>query len=500
MTAPRSIVTSVSDMQPVSGDLIVAKAYERPRGVNGGAVAHVTVRAAEAKADGRLAALLEGIGDAFYSLDGDWRFTSINRAAQEHFGIPAGEMLGRVIWDVVPGSEGTELRRRYEDVLATGVAASFEARSVIAPDRTLEFRVFPYDGGIAVSFRDRTERCRAEDYLKESQAQLSALADHLPLGMVYQMSDADNLFDRRFIYVSASCERLNGVPAERALKDPSALYDLLLPEFREPVFRTQAEAHVTGRPFDMEIVIRHGATGESRWQRIVATRRTLPDGGAVWDGLQIDITDHKQSEEHLRLLIHELNHRVKNTLATVQSLAAQSFGRLAAHADDEVRAARRAFEARLLALARGHDVLTRENWESALLSDIVSESCAPYGAAGTTGRARIAIEGPDLRIAPPMALSLSMTLHELFTNALKFGALSRPAGRIRIGWSVLTDSDGLRLRMRWEERGGPPVAPPSRMGFGSRLIQAGLARELNGSAHIAYEPEGVVCTIDVPVS
>jgi len=98
-----------------------------------------------------------------------------------------------------------------------------------------------------------------------------------------------------------------------------------------------------------------------------------------------------------------------------------------------------------------------------------------------------------------MALSLSMTLHELLTNALKYGALSQSSGQVRIFWESLDAADGARLRMRWEERGGPPVKPPSRNGFGSRLIQKGLARELNGSAHIAYEPEGVVCVIDVPL-
>nr|WP_246216009.1 HWE histidine kinase domain-containing protein [Microvirga makkahensis] len=490
MNVPRSALPASPDQQRISGALVIPDDDGPSRGP-----------ISDAKDHGRLAVLLEGIGDAFYSLDGEWRFTYINRAAQEHFGAPAPSMLGRVIWDVFPHSphsEGTDLRRRCEDVFRTGVAASFESRTVGAPGRHLEYRVFPYDGGIAVSFRDWTERRRTEEYLRESRAQLSALADNLPLGMVYQMRDAENFFDRRFIYVSASCERINGVPAERAIEDPTALYDLLLPEFREKVFQAQIESHATGKPFDMEIAIRHGVTGELRWQRIMATRRILPNGEAIWDGLQIDITDHKRAEDHLRLLINELNHRVKNTLATVQSLAAQSFSRLASHEDEELRAARSAFEARLFALARGHDVLTRENWEGANLSDVLAEACAPYKASAAE-RTRIGMDGPDLRIAPPMALCLSMTLHELFTNALKYGALSNSSGRIRLSWSTFAAATGQRLIMRWEERGGPPVSPPRRTGFGSRLIQKGLARELNGSAHIAYESAGVICTIDVPL-
>jgi two-component sensor histidine kinase len=110
------------------------------------------------------------------------------------------------------------------------------------------------------------------------------------------------------------------------------------------------------------------------------------------------------------------------------------------------------------------------------------------------------VDGPDLRVAPPMALSLSMALHELCTNAVKYGALGAPEGEVHISWSTLKSASGLRLVMRWEERGGPIVVAPARKGFGSRLIQEGLARELNGEVRLIYEPSGVVCTVDVPLS
>jgi two-component sensor histidine kinase len=215
--------------------------------------------------------------------------------------------------------------------------------------------------------------------------------------------------------------------------------------------------------------------------------------------LQIDITDHKRAEEHLRLLINELNHRVKNTLATVQSLAAQSFHRIGTGGNENIVGAYSAFEARLFALARGHDVLTRENWESACLTEVVTQTFAPYRDHPGDCK-RIKIDGPNLRVPPPMALSLSMALHELSTNALKYGALGASGGQVRISWSTVTASTGMRLVMRWEENGGPAVIPPTRKGFGSRLIQDGLARELNGVVQLSYEPHGVVCTIDVPLS
>jgi PAS domain S-box-containing protein len=452
----------------------------------------------ETGVDARLSVVLEGIGDAFYALDKDWRFTYINRAAEAFYGIPREKMLGQVIWDVFPWSAGTDLRARYEQVFLSGESHSFEGQAVSSPDRYVEFHVFSYNGGVAVSFRDWTERRRAEEELRETQARLSALADNLPIGMVYQMLETDNFFSRRFIYLSASCERLNGIPAERALENPFLLYELLLPEHRDRMFAKQVESYRERKPFDMEVALRHAQTGETRWQRIVATPRELPSGGVVWDGIQIDITDHKRAEEHLKLLVNELNHRVKNTLAIVQSLAMQSFPKTGPNGDDGFASARNAFEARLFALARGHDVLTRENWESASLEKIVNEAFAAYRNR-PSGDDVFEIEGEDLRVTPSMALSLSMALHELCTNALKYGALKTPGGRVRISWTTTSASNGNRLYMLWKETGGPPVTPPAHKGFGSRLIERGLARELNGTVELAYEPSGVVCTIDVPL-
>jgi two-component sensor histidine kinase len=264
------------------------------------------------------------------------------------------------------------------------------------------------------------------------------------------------------------------------------------------MFTKEMEAFRARTSFDMEFEMGHAKTGEVRWHRLIVTPRQLSTGH-VWDGLQIDITDHKRAEEHLRLLINELNHRVKNTLATVQSLAAQSFHRLENRGSEGLVNAYSAFEARLFALARGHDVLTRENWESASLSEIVNQAFAPYRGHPEDG-SRIDVDGPDLRIPPPMALSLSMALHELCTNPLKYGALGPSGGQVRISWTTAAASTGTRLVIRWEEHGGPPVTPPARKGFGSRLIQDGLARELNGVVGMSYEPAGVVCTIDVPLS
>jgi PAS domain S-box-containing protein len=498
MSMPNPALAASFDLEQLTSDL-VASISASPRGALNDALQQALARTVEAKVNAQLAVLLEGIGDAFYSLDAHWRFSYINRAAETYFGLPRQAMLHRMIWDVFPESEGTDLRRRYEEVFLSGTSLSFEGEAVGRPGRHLEFHVFPYSGGIGVSFRDWTERRRAEEELRTSEARLSALANNAPACMFYQTTHSPEYHERRVLYVSKTCERLTGVPAEEAQANPDLLYSLVLPQHRKRMLARRLESLRDITECEEEFEIRHAKTGETRWHRIIATPRRLENGGILWDGIQIDITDHKRSEEHLRLLINELNHRVKNTLATVQSLASQSFRVLRTGGAQDLPALYGAFEARLFALARGHDILTRENWEGAGLIEIVAQAFAPYRDLSEDD-GRIRLEGPDLRVTPSMALSLSMAMHELCTNAVKYGALGAPEGRVRVSWATLETPSGLRLAMRWEEHGGPSVSPPSRKGFGSRLIQDGLARELNGEVSLIYRPEGVVCTIDVPLS
>jgi PAS domain S-box-containing protein len=202
-------------------------------------------------------------------------------------------------------------------------------------------------------------------------------------------------------------------------------------------------------------------------------------------GAMLDLTDWKKAEAHQRLLINELNHRVKNTLAIVQSIASQTFRGAAADG------ARQTFEGRLAALSAAHNVLTDRSWAPVSMCKIVEDAVAPHsGCAG-----RFAIAGPDVDLPPKAAVSLALTVHELSTNAVKYGALSVPGGRVEIGWTA----DGGRLRFVWRESGGPEVAEPSRRGFGTRMIERGLAAELDGTAAIEFRREGVVCTIDAPL-
>jgi two-component sensor histidine kinase len=204
-----------------------------------------------------------------------------------------------------------------------------------------------------------------------------------------------------------------------------------------------------------------------------------------------NLTKHKEEQTQSRMLIDELNHRVKNILATVQSIVWQA---LRTSADPKVIQA--SIESRLSALSRSHDLLTRENWKSAGLYDVVFNALEPFGVGDPAER--IVIRGENIRFPPPAALALGIAFNELATNAIKYGALSNATGSILVEWKIERAPEGDRLLLRWQERGGPAVTPPSHKGFGSSVIERGLAHELQAITHLDYRPDGLVCTINIP--
>jgi PAS domain S-box-containing protein len=259
----------------------------------------------------------------------------------------------------------------------------------------------------------------------------------------------------------------------------------LHPDDRPATFEAWGRSVATGEPYDIE----HRVTmrdGRYRWARSRAFPRR-DEAGAIrlWYGSTEDIHEKKVAEEHQRLLINELNHRVKNSLATVQAIAFQTL-----KGDTPMAEARSRFEARLIALSRAHNLLTEQNWEGAALERVVRDSVEHFA-----GDCRFRISGPSFWLAPRAALALALALHELGTNAAKYGALSADGGFIDIAWH---QADGV-LRLDWKESGGPAVAAPSRRGFGSRLIEQGLGGDLGGEARITFEPDGLRCTIQAAV-
>jgi PAS domain S-box-containing protein len=257
---------------------------------------------------------------------------------------------------------------------------------------------------------------------------------------------------------------------------------------------------------EMRLAVTEGRGEDDRWHlrkdgtRFWANGLMMPlrdDEGGLAGFLKIlrDRTEVKRATEHEALLLNELKHRVKNTLATVQAFTNQSL-----RTASSLNEAREAITARLIALAQAHDLLTTEDWQGTDLTQIVADSLRLHGGDGQ----RCQWHGNPVRVTARVALALSMLLHELATNALKYGSLSNATGTVSVTWSIVDEggtpaAPRMRLNLRWEEQGGPPVTIPTRKGFGSRMIERGLAGELGGEAQINYEPEGVVCTLDVPL-
>jgi two-component sensor histidine kinase len=197
-----------------------------------------------------------------------------------------------------------------------------------------------------------------------------------------------------------------------------------------------------------------------------------------------DVTERKRAEEHQELLINELNHRVKNSLAVVQSIAEQTLR--SGNVPDEVR---QALSGRLSALATAHNVVTREKWGPASMREIITDVLRPFCTDG-----RCVVEGPDVPLSPTTAATLGLAVHELATNAAKYGALKSEGGHVSVRWSW----NDAGLTWEWRETGGPRVEEPQRRGFGTKMIERALARQLGGEVAMEFFPEGLCCRLTAP--
>ena len=203
----------------------------------------------------------------------------------------------------------------------------------------------------------------------------------------------------------------------------------------------------------------------------------------------IDAREREAADKLQKLILEELHHRIKNTLATVSAIASQSLRNATS-----IEHGQHAIESRLMALGRAHDLLLQASWASASFTRIVAGATEPFD---SESAGKFVISGPDLKISSGAVIAFAMTLNELCTNTTKFGALSAPAGRVEITWTV--DDTAQRLHFVWVEKDGPPVHAPTRRSFGTRLIQT-LGKQLHGGVELDYRPTGFVCSIDVPLS
>lgn len=432
----------------------------------------------------------------------------LSEAAARLLGIPTRHAPGARIADLLASSDQPTVQLRFESALLDPGPAEFIVPRPSAADEWLEVRTLPVEGGeLAFCLRDVTERERRERELRLKEQRL--LAANRSLRLAHKAARAASWEWRigkslRWLDLAAAREMV-GLPPTWTDDQEIPDWRTLIPPDDRPAFERGLQNLLRDGEASFQFRVR-GGQGEEHWlEASAAVSERAPDGSPmrisgvtvnvtqdkhVQEQLRQEIAERRRAQEHQQLLVRELNHRVKNMLATVQSIARQSLRPL-----KDSRASRD-FEDRLMALSWAYEILTRERWAGAGLREVLDRTLAPH--AGEDAE-RISLEGPDVWLGPTQALALAMAAHELATNAVKYGALSTPQGRIAVRWSLDHSAPTPRLDLRWSERGGPRVSGSRRDGFGSKLIQTSLARELGGRAAIDFRPEGVECRISAPL-
>jgi PAS domain S-box-containing protein len=439
----------------------------------------------------RLELALEASGLGDWSWDAGSDLVTLSERAAAIFAVPPGPtMTWTAILDLLHPEDRDRTARAVTDALLGRKLYEAEFR-VRRPGDGVEVWVmsrahgqYADDAtptGMLGVVADVTAARAAEAKVRESEERFRAMADSAP-APVWVTGAAGPIE-----FVNRAFGEYVGRPREELLGD--VWLDLLHPDDIAGIVAARAAARDRTEAYAYEARFRRH---DGQWRlMLVHSQPRFDDTTGLFQGyvgIATDITDARAAESRQRLLINELNHRVKNTLATVQSLARQTLKDGLSPRD-----ARKLLEARLMALSAAHNVLTRETWAGAELTEIAAEAVRPFDDAQAP---RIALAGPRVRVSPNVALALSLALHELATNATKYGALSRPGGRVAVSWA----NGGETIRLTWRETGGPEVAgPPAAKGFGSRLLGPGLTGELGAPALLDWRPEGLVCTLTAPV-
>jgi PAS domain S-box-containing protein len=419
-------------------------------------------------------------------------------AASERFladqGLPGDmQLVGRIHYEVFP-----QIPQRWRDVharaLTLGVEERHEADPFVNPQGKMEWirwSVTPWRdaageiGGVVLYTEIVTPQVEWRMSLEAAESRYRAVFDQVAVGVARVAPNG------RFLEINDRFCAICGRGREE-------LMDLTFQDITHPddleMDLAEVRALIAGQRSAYSLEKRYVTrTGEVVWVELtVALVRTEAGQPDYFVSIIDDISYRKAAEaeqgryqDHLRLLINELNHRVKNTLATVQSMAAQTL-----RGETDPAVAYEKLEARLMGLAQVHDVLTRERWHGASLQEVAERALRPFASQAT---GQVLIRGPEVWLTPGATLTLALVFHELATNAVKYGALSVDKGRVDLAWTY--EAEAMKLNVTWAESRGPSVQPPARKGFGSRLIARALTGELHGEADMAFEKGGLVCRL-----
>lgn len=410
----------------------------------------------------------------------------LGRKREEVEGVPE-------IWrNLTPPEYHEREQQAIEQFLERGHSDPFE-KEYLRPDGSripVRLTVISVEGepDKAVAFvqdltGDRDARAREQDIQKRLEIALSAAKQGV---WDYNLVTGEMIYDER-------AKQIYGLPPDQPvtfeiIRDATHADDL---PYTHAQLRRAIDPKVRDRnSYEYRVVRPDGticwvlAHGEAVFEAEGESERAVRYAGTIQD-----ITERKAAERHQQIMIAELNHRVKNMLAIVQAIAHQTFR------DVDCGGAAETFAGRLSALAAAHTILTQESWEAAELREIATAVLEPHAARGAT---QIRISGAgNVRVPPQTAVNLAMALHELATNAAKYGALSRSGGRVDLSWQV-THSEPV-LHLDWQEHGGPTVRQPEHEGFGTRMIRRVLASELGGRVKLDFRPEGLECSIEAPL-
>lgn len=445
-------------------------------------------RAAEAlrASEARLRDVLNSMSDAFLLLDRDFRILQMNHAALKVDGRPFSELAGRTPWEAWPAAAGTVIEAAYRRVMAEQAPVLLEHHYVSdLHDTWLDLSIYPTPEGIAVFFRDISERKRAEHHLQQNESRLATALRAGHLGVFDVTYGAQTVF-----CWDPTVRRIWGVSDTETITDAFFWNSV----HKDDVARLRAMADDVfaspgPRRIDAAYRILRASDQSIRWVNVALD--VVSGGGSQVKmiGTVQDITERKLAEEHAQLLMREVNHRSKNLLAVVQSIAHQ----MARTADPATFAER--FSERLTGLASCHDLLVHSQWKGVDLEGLIRSQLAAYRP--LIGE-RIHLHGPALRIAASATQNLGLALHELATNAAKYGALADAAGSVAITWHVSGPAEAPLFHLSWIEQDGPAVLAPTGQGMGTHIITRLLKHAFHAEVDLAFPPEGVRWSITAP--